>query len=180
MLSRLRDSLPTSRRRLRKLGSECQAVVDRCIEEVRTLSYLLHPPVLEESGLDDAIRDYVEGFTKRSGIQVELVLMPHIGRMPREIELALFRVVQESLTNVQRHSGSPQATIRIERGPEKVILELSDKGHGIRSRERRPGTLPNGVGIPSMQERVKLMGGQLEIEFTRGGTTVHVTIPVHD
>jgi signal transduction histidine kinase len=137
--------------------------------------------MLEKTGLEDAIRDYVEGFTKRSGIPVDLELSPHLGRMTREAELALFRVVQESLTNIQRHSGSPQAKIRIDRSPERVTLEVIDEGHGIPVTGRqKTGTLPPGVGIPSMHERVKQIGGRLEIESTSHGTTVRVIIPIHD
>jgi PAS domain S-box-containing protein len=180
-LSQLHDAPRLSRSTWRKLISECQAVADRSIREIRTLSYLLYPPMLEKTGLEDAIRDYVEGFTKRSGIPVDLELSPHLGRMTREAELALFRVVQESLTNIQRHSGSPQAKIRIDRSPERVTLEVIDKGHGIPGTGRQESeTLPLGVGIPSMRERVKQIGGRLEIESTSHGTTVRVIIPIHD
>ena len=96
MLGQLRDSIPSAERKSRRLLSECKALADQCIREVRTLSYVLHPPVLDEAGLEDAIRDYVDGFTKRSGIHVELELSPRVGRMPRDVELALFRVVQEA------------------------------------------------------------------------------------
>ena len=182
-LSQLQASIPSSSRKLRKLASECQALADRCVREVRTLSYLLHPPMLDEAGLEDAIFHYVDGFIGRTGIKVALVVSPHFGRMTPDVEMALFRVVQESLTNIQRHSGSSQARIRIGRDPGKITLEISDKGSGI------PGNLRTqngklsfglGVGIPSMQERVALIGGQLDIESSSGGTTVRVTIPADD
>src|ERR1700693_3089042 len=115
MLGQLRDSIPATERKAHKLLSDCTELADRCIREVRTLSYLLHPPVLDQAGLEDAIRDYVDGFTKRSGIDVELELAPGVGRMARDVELALFRVVQESLPNIRRHSGSQRAKIRIHR-----------------------------------------------------------------
>jgi two-component system, NarL family, sensor kinase len=130
MLGQARRSIPSRERKSRKLLSECKALADRCIREVRTLSYVLHPPVLDEAGLGDAIRDYVHGFTERSGIHVELELSPRLGRMAREVELALFRVVQESLTNIQRHSRSRQAKIRIDRNSH-LIMEISDRGHGL-------------------------------------------------
>jgi signal transduction histidine kinase len=178
MLSQLHDSPPSSRDRLRRIVSKCQAVVDRSIQEVRTLSYLLHPPILEKSGLEDAIRDYVEGFSERSGIRVKFESTPDLARMPRETELGLFRVVQEGLTNIQRHSGSRQAKIRIASGPERVTLEVSDKGHGIRRvRGKQSAASRLGVGIPSMQERVQQIGGSLEIESSNQGTTVRVMIP---
>jgi PAS domain S-box-containing protein len=180
MLGQLRSSVPSADRKSRRLLSECKALTDRCIREVRTLSYLLHPPVLDQAGLGDAIRDYVKGFTERSGIQVELELSPRVRRMARDIELALFRVVQESLTNIQRHSGSQQAKIRIDRNS-NLTLEISDHGRGAPAsvpREKEEPRFKVGVGIPSMQERVKLIGGRLAIDSTSRGTTVRVTIPL--
>ena len=182
-LGQLYVSIPSSSRKLRKLASQCQALADQCIREVRTLSYLLHPPMLDEAGLEDAIRHYADGFTKRTGIVVELEISRRLERMKPHVELALFRVVQESLTNIQRHSGSPQAKIRIERGPGKVTLEIGDKGSGISGSLRsRKGQMPFGlgVGIPSMRERVTPIGGQLDIESSSSGTTVRVTIPADD
>jgi PAS domain S-box-containing protein len=182
-LSQIHASIPSSGRKLRKLASQCQALADQCIRDVRTLSYLLHPPMLDEAGLEDAIRHYAGGFTERTGIELELEISPRLGRMKPHVELALFRVVQESLTNIQRHSGSPKATIRIERDPGKFTLEISDKGSGISGNlRRRNGKMPFGlgVGIPSMHERVALIGGQLDIESSSSGTTVRVTIPADD
>ena len=182
-LSQLHASIPSSSRRLRKLASQSQALADQCIREVRTLSYLLHPPMLDEAGLEDAIRHYAGGFTERTGIEVELEISPRLGRMKPDAEMALFRVVQESLTNIQRHSGSSQAKIRIEREPGKITLEISDKGSGISGNVRRQNgklSLGLGVGIPSMHERVKLIGGELDIESSSSGTVVRVKIPVDD
>src|SRR6266436_2671377 len=130
MLGQLRASIPSREQKSRKLLSECKALADQCIREVRTLSYLLHPPILDEAGLADAIRDYVKGFTKRSGIHVQLEVSPLVGRLARDIELVLFRVVQESLTNIQYHSGSPQAKIRLNRNSH-LTLEISDLGRGF-------------------------------------------------
>jgi PAS domain S-box-containing protein len=180
MLDQLRGSIPSGKRKSRRLLSECQALADRCVHEVRTLSYVLHPPMLDEAGLEDAIRDYVNGFTKRSGIQVGLELPPGLGRMTREVELALFRVVQEALTNIQRHSGSQQANIRIDRNSH-LTLEISDHGRQASARAPQGKQEPPfqvGVGIPSMQERVKLIGGRLDVNFSSHGTTVRVTIPL--
>jgi len=180
MLGQVGRSIPSRERKARKLLSECKALADRCIREVRTLSYLLHPPVLDEAGLGDAIRDYVHGFTERSGIRVELDLSTHLGRMAREVELVMFRVVQESLTNIQRHSGSLRAKIRIVRDS-NLTVEISDQGRGVHaniSSEKKDLRFKIGVGIRSMQERVKLIGGQFDIDSTGRGTTVRVKIPL--
>jgi PAS domain S-box-containing protein len=180
MLGQLRNSIPTAKRKSRQLLSESKALADKCIRDVRTLSYVLHPPVLDEAGLGEAIRDYVDGFTKRSGIQVELDLSPHLGRLARDIELVLFRVVQESLTNIQRHSGSQLAKIRVHRNSD-LTVEISDLGRGFSATKQRGKDEPRlavGVGIPSMQERVKLIGGRLDIDSGSHGTTVRVTIPL--
>ncbi len=178
MLGQLRASIPSREQKSRKFLSECKVLADQCIREVRTLSYLLHPPVLDDAGLEDAIRDYVKGFTKRSGIQVELQLSPRLGRMTRAVELALFRVVQESLTNIHRHSGSPQAKIRIDCNSH-LTLEISDSGpRASASALKESHRLDVAVGIPSMQERVKLIGGRLHVDFGATGTTVYVTLPL--
>jgi len=183
LLSQLHTSLPSSGRKFRKLASECQELADQCIREVRTLSYLLHPPMLDEAGLGDAIRHYVDGFSERTGIEVKLQISPLFGRMPPDVELALFRVVQESLTNIQRHSQSFRATIQLGRNADEVKLVINDKGRGV-SRRELTGTTGSafrlGVGIPSMHERVKLIGGHLEIESSSSGTTVRVTVPLND
>jgi PAS domain S-box-containing protein len=176
-LAQLQASIPPTSRKSRKLVSESQALADQCIREVRTLSYLLHPPMLEEAGLEDAICLYAEGFTKRSGIQVHLEVSPQLGRLERDVELTLFRVVQESLTNIRRHSGSLQAKIRISRDPAKITLEISDRGSGISENQQNGRSLRGlGVGIASMQERVKLIGGRLDIESSCCGTMVQVTV----
>ena len=180
MLGQLRPAIPLGDRKSRKLLSECQTLADRCISEIRTLSYVLHPPVLDQAGLEDAIRDYVKGFTNRSGIQVELELSPRVGRMARDIELAVFRVVQESLANIQRHSGSQQAKIRIDRNSD-LRLEISDLGRGVSANVQKGEEEPRfevGVGIPSMHERVKLIGGRFDFSSSSHGTTVRVTIPL--
>jgi PAS domain S-box-containing protein len=179
MLGQLRGTISSDQRKPRKLLAECRVLAARCIRDVRTLSYVLHPSLLEDAGLGDAIRGYMKGFTKRTGIQVELEFPPRMGRMGLEIELALFRVVQESLTNIHRHSGSQRAKIRIHRNSE-FTLEISDRGQGIPANEpRKEGSgFEVGVGIPSMHERVKLIGGRLDIDSTSHGTAVRVTIPL--
>lgn len=181
MLGQLRQFLPSTARKSSKLLSECQALADKCIREIRTLSYVLHPPALDQAGLTGAIRDYVKGFSKRSAIQVELELSPRVGRMAREAELALFRVVQEALTNIQRHSGSQRAKIRMNRDSSNLTLEIIDSRNKASGRQARRTGRPRfqfGVGIPSMQERVNSIGGQFELELTSQGTIVRVTLPV--
>jgi len=180
MLGQLSGSSHSIDRKSRVLISECLGLVDQCIREVRTLSYALYPPGLDESGLEDAIRDYVKSFTKRSGIHVKLEISPSVGPIERDIELALFRVVQESLTNVQRHSGSQEAKIRIDRNSD-LTLEVSDLGRGVSARipsGKKELGFEAGIGIISMQEQVKLVGGRLAIDSTIHGTTVLVTIPL--
>ena len=139
--------------------------------------------MLDEAGLEDAIRHYVDGFGERTGIEVELKIPTRFGRMTPDAEMALFRVVQESLTNIQRHAGSQRAKIQLARSAGEIKLEISDQGRGTSWQEQRGnGGLPRkvGVGIPSMHERVKLIGGRLEIESSSSGTVVRVTIPVDD
>jgi PAS domain S-box-containing protein len=182
-LSQLHDAIPTPGRKLRKLANQCQGLADRCIREVRTLSYLLHPPMLDEAGLEAAIRHYVDGFAERTGIEVELEISPRFGRMTPEVEMALFRVIQESLTNIQRHSGSRRAKIQLDRGAKEIKLEISDEGRGASRQELKANggqPLKAGVGIASMQERVKLICGRLEIKSSSSGTAVRVTIPADE
>jgi signal transduction histidine kinase len=182
MLGQFRESIPSKERKARRLLSECTALTDRCIREIRTLSYALYPPALDKTGLIGAIREYVRGFTKRSGIHVQLELSSRVGRTAREVELALFRVVQESLTNIQRHSGSQRAKIRVDRDS-NLTLEISDyrsEGSGTLPRHTRKSGFQFGVGIRSMEERAHLIGGRLEIDTTDHGTVVRVTVPLGD
>jgi signal transduction histidine kinase len=139
--------------------------------------------MLDEAGLEDAIRQYGCGFTKRTGIAVELEISRSLGRMKSHVELTLFRIVQESLTNIHRHSGSTQAKIRIECDRVKVTLEVRDNGGGMhRSLRITSDEIPLGlgVGIPSMHERVTTIGGQLDIKSSESGTMVRVIIPADD
>src|ERR1700730_4551749 len=182
IIGQLQELVPSSDRKSRLLLSDVKALANKCIREVRTLSYVLHPPALDQIGLVGALRDHVKGFSKRSGIDVELELSPHVRRMPRDVELTLFRVVQESLTNIQRHSGGQRAKIRIDRNS-NLMLEISDtagRGSGRLPRSTSEPPFQLGVGILSMQERVNLIGGRLEIESSSAGTIVRVTIPLGD
>jgi signal transduction histidine kinase len=177
IVGQLQESAPSTKRRM--LLSDVKALADKCIRDVRTLSYLLYPPELDQAGLIGALREHVKGFTERSGIQVELDVPPHLRRMAPEIELALFRVVQESLTNIQRHSGSQHAKIRLIRNA-NLTLEISDpRGSSDSLEKNAPGSrFQFGVGISSMQERIMSIGGRLEIDSTGRGTIVRVNVPL--
>jgi len=167
-------------KKARQALAESLDLAKQCSQEVRTVSYLLHPPLLEELGLISALRHYVDGYTQRSGIRVELEAPPDFGRLPQEIELALFRVVQECLTNVHRHSGSPTARVRLAREFDGVRLEVRDEGRGIPPEKlgRAGQVLPGlGVGIAGMQERLRQLGGRLGIVSGDRGTTVTAIIP---
>ena len=181
LLKQLYHSIPSLKRKASQLLSQCQDLSNRCVREVRTLSYVLHPPMLDEAGLEDALHHYLDGFAKRSGIRVKLVVSPSFGRLTPEVELALFRVTQECLSNIQRHSGSLHASIRLDRLPDGFTLEVNDKGRGsFDNKLKRNGMVrfEAGIGIQSMQERVKLIGGRLDIDSGSNGTTVRVTLPV--
>jgi len=169
-----------------KLSAAGRRAVDESLEmvkemsrELRTMSHLLHPPLLDEAGLESALNWYVKGFAERSGIQAVLDLPPRLGRLPRDLEVAIFRVVQESLTNVHRHSGSAVARVRLLREGGSIRVEVRDEGKGLSSgngsgeRQFRPG-----VGIQGMRERVAQLGGRLEIRSDHDGTAVVATFPV--
>jgi PAS domain S-box-containing protein len=164
------DALEESRDTVRKIG-----------EEIRTLSYLLHPPLLDESGLGSAVRWYAEGFQKRSGIHLTVDIPTALGRLSTDVETALFRVVQESLTNVHRYSGSPNAEIKIFAEGDELHLEVVDHGRGIAAGAvpvQLDGTASLGVGIPGMRERLRQLDGNLEVDFGRNGTRVVATVPL--
>jgi two-component system NarL family sensor kinase len=166
--------------RARETLQECLTLADTSIREIRTMSYLLHPPLLDELGLESALRSYVGGYSERTGIRVDLDLPPGIGRLPQEIEVALFRIVQEGLSNVHRHSGSRTAALRLARNPDHVELELADSGVGLHSGSLEWNmTSPSriGVGIAGMRERARQLGGRLTIASSEAGTTLHVVLP---
>jgi signal transduction histidine kinase len=161
------------------LIEQSQQLSDSLSKEIRTLSYLLHPPLLDEAGLKSALQWYVEGFSKRSGIVVDLELPADSRRIPRALELVVFRIVQESLTNIHRHSGSQSAMIRLTRSAQSVEVEIADRGKGIpvaKGREMIPAQV--GVGVRGMEERVRQFGGRLRIESSSSGTKVMAMIPL--
>jgi PAS domain S-box-containing protein len=160
---------------------QCIRLMEDSIREVRTVSYLLYPPMLEEMGLKSAIPWYLDGFSTRSGIKTTFEVQTEFGRLPRESELALFRVLQEGLTNVHRHSGSPNAHVRLLVKDGMAILAIEDGGKGI-----RPDLLAEfchewmgglGIGVRGMNERMRQLGGRLELASDEGGTTVTAMVP---
>jgi PAS domain S-box-containing protein len=163
-----------------KLISDCSEIVDKCLTETRTISHLLHPPLLDAAGFGSAARWYVDGFAQRSSIKVNLNLTPELGRLPRDTEIALFRAVQEALTNVHRHSGASAVDIRLSLDTKQIQLEIRDNGQGIpKKRLKRviEGAREAGVGIAGMRERIRELGGSMEIQSDRTGTKIVVRIP---
>jgi PAS domain S-box-containing protein len=161
--------------------SESSGMLEKCMTETRTISHLLHPPLLDEAGFGSAARLYVEGFARRSGIEVNLNLPKELIRLHRDIEIALFRAVQESLTNIHKHAGSSLVDVRMTQNAKQVRLEIQDDGQGIpkeRMKRLLEGSAEVGVGIAGMRERFRELGGSLELRSTRKGTTVIVTAPV--
>jgi two-component system NarL family sensor kinase len=155
-------------------------LVERSMSGVRTLSYLLHPPLLDESGLLPAVRWYVEGFARRSGIKVDLDAPLTMERLPRDVETTLFRVVQEALINIHRHAQSATARLRL-RLDEDVTLEVQDDGRGMAPElvaRLMSGGGGSGVGIAGIRERLTPLAGALEIESSERGTTVRAVVPL--
>jgi PAS domain S-box-containing protein len=154
-------------------------LVQQLTQEIRTASYLLHPPLLDDAGLGGALRWYVAGLAKRSGIAIKLELDATLGRLPRDLEAAVFHIVQESLTNIHRHSGSKTAMLRIARSDSRLCLEIEDEGGGIPADKLREiQTQGSGVGIAGMRERVLHFNGDMRITSLSTGTRIAVTFPV--
>jgi PAS domain S-box-containing protein len=163
---------------------ECQQLTSQVGEEIRTLSYLLHPPLLDELGLSSAVHWYTQGFEKRTGIHVEVEIPRDFLRLPADVETTLFRVIQESLTNVHRYADSQKAFIRVERVGDEVKLEIGDYGKGIRAellKSSRDSVAPLGVGIQGMKERMRQLSGRLEVTSRPNkGTIVTATVPIRE
>ena len=157
-------------------------LTDRAIGEVRTISHLLHPPLLDELGFHSAARWYAEGFAKRSGIQVNLHLAEVVERLPKQIELALFRVLQESLTNVHRHAKASTVDIEVLCTDDLVILAVSDNGRGLHPDvlQRFRGGHAGGIGLAGMRERLAELGGRLEVDSGPTGTRIRAILPTHE
>ena len=162
---------------------ESMNLLDRSLLETRTISHLLHPPLLDEAGLRSATQWYVEGFTQRSGITTTLEIPPNLRRLPNSIELTLFRIMQEGLTNIHRHSKSENATIVLRQSGNQVVLTIRDYGTGmpadVLERFKQNGT-GVGVGLAGMRERVRQLGGQLDIASAGNGTSLTASLPLSE
>jgi signal transduction histidine kinase len=157
-------------------------LVEQVSTEIRTMSHLLHPPLLDEVGLESAIAGFIEGFRQRSKIDVQLTIDPGFDRLSPELEIAVFRVVQECLTNVHRHSGSKTALIRLAKKHGCVHLEVTDQGKGIPldKQDRLNSPAAVGVGVRGMRERIRQLGGVLQVDSSSTGTSVTATLPIED
>lgn len=155
---------------------DCNVMVAQVSKEIRTISHLLHPPLLDVAGLCSAIRWYVDGFSQRSHIKVDLDLPADVGRLSSDAEIAIFRAVQECLTNVYRHSGSQSCSVKLERRQDVLWLEISDEGQGMP--KPTAATAQQGVGLRGMHERLRQLGGSLEIKSVGNGTTIIAMLPV--
>jgi signal transduction histidine kinase len=164
---------------IKQSAAEVSHLVDRAIQQVRSISHLLHPPLLDEVGLDCALQWYLEGFTKRSGIQVSCDIQPEdFPRLVPEAERAIFRIIQEALTNVFRHSGAQNASVALAKEEDQLTITVRDDGKGIADVvvEQRPDSV--GIGVSGMRQRVKELGGDLLLRNALPGTIVDVTIPI--
>lgn len=174
-----RSPILTSNKKERKMAEECLGWVKECSEEMRSLSYLLHPPILDELGLTSALRGWIVGFADRTGLDVEMEL-EEAGRLGAETETALFRIVQEALGNAHRHSKSSNAAVRLHRAGGSIVLEVEDTGCGIPADvlEGRSTSHVLGVGIRGMRERARRLGGEASIRSGAGLTTIRIVLPV--
>jgi two-component system, NarL family, sensor kinase len=159
---------------------ECMQLLEQCITETRTISHLLHPPMLDVAGFATTAKWFVEGFSQRSGVDVKADISETSGRLPSNVELVLFRALQESLTNIHRHSKSSRAEVTLKLAGGNAVLSIRDFGAGI-----PPDVLArfhtddiSGVGLAGMRERVRELGGQFDIRSDSTGTTVRVSIPL--
>ena len=167
--------------RISGLIDELDALAEEALREIRTTSYLLHPPLLDEAGFASAARWFVEGFSKRSNIEVECDIPQQSKRLSKECELLLFRVLQESLTNVHRHSGASTASVTLTIDQGRLELQVIDNGSGIEQTRLAQVEEPGrqlGVGIAGMRERVRKLGGRLELQSSKAGTKLSVSLPM--
>jgi signal transduction histidine kinase len=173
----LRPDLPAEWKE--KAAADSSLLIDRAIQQVRSMSHLLHPPLLDEVGLSSALEQYLEGFAKRSGIETSIDMPSHdFPRFKPELETAIFRIVQEALTNVFRHSGARNARVTLARSENQIMVMVRDDGKGVAKHilEFRPGSI--GIGIAGMRQRVKEFGGEVRMQNTNPGTLVEVTVPI--
>jgi signal transduction histidine kinase len=163
------------------LLAEAIQLLDQSIAETRTISHLLHPPLLDEAGFSSAAKWYLEGFAQRSGIELKVDLPDNATRLSKPVALALFRVLQESLTNIHRHSGSAKAEVVLELAPERAVLKVRDFGKGIQPEmilSFRTTGVNSGVGLAGMRERAHEFGGEFNIQPCTPGTLISVSVPL--
>jgi PAS domain S-box-containing protein len=164
---------------VRKAAQESRELISQLSKEIRTISYLLHPPLLDESGLSEPIRWFMAGLSERSGLKIDLDISKDFARLPGDVEVAIFRIVQECLTNIHRHSSAKSAMIRLKRDISTVSLQVQDDGSGIPKETLAAiRNQHSGVGITGMRERVRHLGGTLDIQSSSNGTKVSVTLPL--
>jgi signal transduction histidine kinase len=178
MIDCLPGNVPRSDRNDTVLA-EASDSINRAIQQVRSLSHLLHPPLLDEVGLRCALEPFLEGFSKRSGIETSVDVKPaEFPRLKSELETAIFRIVQESLTNVFRHSGANKASVVIEKSDREIVIAVRDNGKGLADNivEFRPGSI--GIGIAGMRQRVKEFGGEVRLRNVHPGALVEVVFPI--
>jgi signal transduction histidine kinase len=172
-------SAETKGQKIEPLVSQTISINEDISRQLRTMSYLLHPPLLDEVGLPSALQWYADGFAQRSGITLDLQISPEFGRLPEGMEIALFRVVQECLTNIHRHSGSATANIRLIRTPKTVQVEIADTGSGVPPERRHADKVVPGVGLMGIEERMRQFGGRAEVTSSNHGTVVVAAIPLN-
>ncbi|HET9307383.1 MAG TPA: PAS domain-containing sensor histidine kinase [Candidatus Sulfotelmatobacter sp.] len=175
----LKLSLAQSDKPSASLRQEQSKLVDDILQDIRTLSQLLHPPLLEESGLLSATRWLVDGFSDRAGIKVSLDAPDRIERLPSNVEIALFRIIQEALNNIHRHSGAGNAQVEVKTMDGSLVLKITDDGHGMNGPgSQRSGDPRLGVGLLGMRERLSQLGGRLIINSSEKGTCIEAQVPL--
>ncbi len=177
------DSLAKSEPRAASLVSDTRKIASECARELRNISYLLHPPLIDEVGLVFAVKWFAGGFSERTGIAATVEVSENFPRLSSDVEIPLFRIVQEALTNIYRHSGATAATVQIERTANTVEMKIHDNGHGFRDLSTEEGESPRterslGVGLPGMRERLTTLGGKLDIASSSQGVTITITLPI--
>lgn len=177
-LNFIKDETKGQSSRVETLVAETANMADEVNRQLRTMSYLLHPPLLDETGLQSALKWYIDGFAQRSGLRVELEIGSHFPRLPEDLEIALFRVVQESLTNVHRHSGNTKARITLKTNSQAVQLEIIDFSDNLTDKPIRESKFIPGVGMMGMQERMRQFEGSIEVVPSDTGTSVIATAPL--
>jgi signal transduction histidine kinase len=179
-LASFEEAIEESPQSIQELLKSARGLAEDAVREVRLVSHLMHPPELDAVGLGPALRSYVKGFSSRSGVIASLDAAENVGRQPQEVELTIFRIVQEALTNVHRYSGSSTASVSLTYNDEEIQIQICDDGCGLPSPTDPSDRRSNlGVGIAGMRERVKQLNGRFEMESTPGhGTVVRAALPI--